>query len=78
MKNFYRTYNVGDWVEIYLTNHKGERTKCQIIHKFNHQGLDLYIMEIPCPPVGEIYECRSGDMLAMRPSNDYNPIEQKQ
>lgn len=64
----YRQYEVGQRARIWMSGHKGEMSEYEIIHKFDYQGLTLYVLEVPCPPVGEIYEVRSGHVLSMRPA----------
>lgn len=63
----YRTYEVGQYARIWMPGHNGEMSEYEVIHKFDFQGLTLYVLEVPCPPVGESYEVRSGHILEMRP-----------
>lgn len=59
-----KEYEVGDNAWIYLSTHKGELTKSEVVHKFTlYGGKKFYVCEIPTP-VDPLLEVRDWFSMA--------------
>jgi hypothetical protein len=56
-------YEVGCDLWCYLGNHKGELTKGTLIHKFEHYGQTLYVIEFTTG-IEPVYECRTWETIS--------------